>query len=214
MKKAESDSEPLLFDLPLQKAEGYDAEPLLRPNPAPSRPGSRPRADEGVRQELLFKEAGSEASAQPLRRGESRTSDSDEEERVLVRHGVGMKDRLLGGIADLGIHATTLAATALAVVLMDVALKSTVWPAFAVLGVIFSFFYCVISLAFWGQTPGMAWIGHVGRSVTDEPLTFGQAILRWLGVILTLMLAGLPLLIALTGRSLADRLSDSKTIEA
>jgi RDD family len=210
MKKAESDSEPLLFDLPLQETKG-EAEALLRPNPAPPRSAPK-RSDEGVRQELLFKEAHLETSPQPLRRGFSRSPDEDDE--VLVRSGVGLKDRLLGGIADLGIHATTLAATALGVVLMDVTLKPAAWPAFAVLGVVFSFFYCVISLAFWGQTPGMAWIGHVGRSVTDEPLTFGQAILRWLGVLLTLILAGLPLLIALTGRSLADRLSDSKTVEA
>ena len=87
-------------------------------------------------------------------------------------------------------------------------------PPLLVFALLFSFLYSVFSLAFWGQTPGMAWAGQLARSVTGEPLTFGQTALRWLGGLLTLLLAGLPLLLALAGgRSLADRISDSKTLQ-
>ena len=77
----------------------------------------------------------------------------------------------------------------------------------------FSFLYSVISLAFWGQTPGMAWAGLVARSIAGEPLSFGQTALRWLGSWLTWATLGLAGLLALTGRSLADRLSGSATYE-
>ncbi len=75
----------------------------------------------------------------------------------------------------------------------------------------FSFLYSVVSLAFWGQTPGMAWSGLVARTDETEPLSFGQTALRWLGSWLTWALGGLPGLLALTGRSLADRISGSAT---
>ena len=75
----------------------------------------------------------------------------------------------------------------------------------------FSFLYSVISLAFWGQTPGMAWVGLVTRTVAGEPLSFGQTALRWVGSWLTWATLGLAGLSALTGRSLADRVSGSAT---
>ncbi len=75
----------------------------------------------------------------------------------------------------------------------------------------FSFLYTVVSLAFWGQTAGMAWFGLTARESPQFPLSFTQACIRWLGGLLTLSLAGLPLLLALGGRSLSDRLSRSKT---
>ncbi|MBZ0149688.1 MAG: branched-chain amino acid ABC transporter permease [Pseudorhodoplanes sp.] len=69
----------------------------------------------------------------------------------------------------------------------------------------------VISLAFWGQTPGMAWVGLVARTVAGEPLSFGQTALRWAGSWLTWATLGLAGLSALSGRSLADRVSGSAT---
>jgi uncharacterized RDD family membrane protein YckC len=77
----------------------------------------------------------------------------------------------------------------------------------------FSFVYFVVPLAFWGGTPGMIWSGLVARHAVSEPLSFGQAVLRWLGAWLTWSLAGLPGLLALTGRSLTDRLSRSATYD-
>jgi len=78
----------------------------------------------------------------------------------------------------------------------------------------FSFVYAVVPLAFWGRTPGMALVRILARGGDGGPLTFGQTALRWFGGVLTLALAGLPLLLALPalgGRSLADRLSGTRT---
>ena len=122
------------------------------------------------------------------------------------------RDRVLSGLLDLGIQLLVLGATVAAVHAMGIALAPGAAVPFALLGLIFSFLYWFIPLAFWGQTPGMAWVGNSATSLADEPLTFGQSVLRWLGALLTLALAGLPLLLALGGRSLTDRLSDSKTV--
>ena len=140
--------------------------------------------------------------------GDSETLEQDlpEEEGVLPQ------DRLLGGLADLTIHLATLGLMIVAVQLMGVPVAWADWPAFGGLTVIFSFLYSVIPLAFWGHTPGMAWVGHTARSETDEPLSFGQTALRWTGAVFTVFLLGLPLLLAFSGRSLADRISDSKTL--
>jgi len=86
------------------------------------------------------------------------------------------------------------------------------WPAFAVFLLSFSFLYAVVPLAFWGHTLGMTWAGLTAVSAGGEPLSFDQTARRWLGALLTLAAAGLPLLFALSGRSLADRLSGSRTL--
>ncbi len=122
------------------------------------------------------------------------------------------QDRWLSGLVDLAAQLAAAALAVLATYLLEAPAELGDWPAFAVLALVFSFLYWVVPLAFWGQTPGMAWIGHVARSLSDEPLTFGQTFLRWLGALITLALAGLPILLALGGRSLTDRLSDSKTV--
>lgn len=77
--------------------------------------------------------------------------------------------------------------------------------------VAFSFVYAVVPLAFWGGTPGMIWAGLIARTPSSEPLSFGQSVLRWLAGWATFGLLGLPGLLALTGRSLVDRLSASAT---
>ncbi|MGE5234023.1 MAG: RDD family protein [Acidobacteriota bacterium] len=83
-----------------------------------------------------------------------------------------------------------------------------------IFGAIFSFAYAVVPLAFWGQTPGMAWAGIVARTTSGESLSFGQAARRWLGGWITALLGGVPGLLALSGRSLVDRLSGSRTLNA
>lgn len=76
----------------------------------------------------------------------------------------------------------------------------------------FSFLYEIFPLAFWGCTPGMARMGFVARGRDGQTLTFSQAGLRWLGSVLTVATVGVPLILtATTGRSLADRLSSSRT---
>lgn len=74
-----------------------------------------------------------------------------------------------------------------------------------------SFVYFVVPLAFWGATPGMSWAGLVAKTSATEPLSFGQAAMRWVGTWITWATLGLAGLLALTGRSLADRLSGSST---
>lgn len=122
------------------------------------------------------------------------------------------KDRLLAGSLDLGIQVLVLGGAVAAVRAMGVPVRLADGLPFALFGLVFSFLYWFIPLAFWGQTPGMAWVGHSAVSLSDEPLTFGQTLLRWCGALLTVALAGLPLLLAFAGRSLSDRLSESKTV--
>ncbi len=121
-------------------------------------------------------------------------------------------DRLLGGLADLAAQLIALGLAIAATHSIGVVVTVADWMPFGVLALVFSFLYWAVPLAFWGQTPGMAWVGHVARSSNGEPLSFGQTFLRWLGSVLTLTLAGLPLLLALTGRSLTDRISGSQTL--
>jgi len=76
----------------------------------------------------------------------------------------------------------------------------------------FSFLYQTFPLAFWGCTPGMARVGIVARNRDGQALSFSQAALRWLASVLTVSFLGLPLiLMATSGRSLADRFSGSQT---
>lgn len=121
-------------------------------------------------------------------------------------------ERALAGLADLGINGLMLAIAALASHFVGVQVSLDLWVPFVGLSLVTSFLYWIIPLAFWGQTPGMAWLGNIARSFDDEPLSFGQALLRWLGAWITAGLLGLPQLLALGGRSLTDRLSDSKTL--
>lgn len=126
---------------------------------------------------------------------------------------VGVLDRLLGGLIDLGLHVVVLLVVGAGSWLLGAALRTEDWPAYAVFLLLFSLLYTAIPLAFWGQTPGMMRVGHVARTGEGEPLTFGQTALRWIGALVTVALAGLPLLLALgaQSRSLADRMSGSYT---
>jgi hypothetical protein len=122
-------------------------------------------------------------------------------------------ERLLGGLADLTVHLGVLAASLLAMSSLSLLPAPDQWPGFLVFLLCFSFLYHVVPLAFWGQTPGMAWRGLRARDAGGEPLSFGQSGLRWLGALVTVGLLGLPLLLALHGGgSLSDRASRSRTL--
>lgn len=138
--------------------------------------------------------------------------DADDEPFAAPDGAAPFVERLLGGLTDLFIQAALVGAAWAGTTQMDVRVELADWPPFAVLALVVSFLYSFIPLAFWGQTPGMAWRGHVAVSLDESPLRFGQTTLRWLGSLLTLGLVGLPLLLAFTGRTLSDRLSDSKTL--
>jgi uncharacterized RDD family membrane protein YckC len=124
-----------------------------------------------------------------------------------------LSKRLRAACGDLAILLAAGAVAAIGATLLGAELDLASLPALLVFLLSFSFLYCVVSLAFWGQTPGMAWSGLIARSEETEPLSFGQTALRWLGHWLTWALLGLPGLLALSGRSLTDRMSGSSTYE-
>jgi len=84
------------------------------------------------------------------------------------------------------------------------------WPGYALVGLVLSFLYVGFSLLFWGKTPGMQHAGLIAGSRDGSQLTIAQALLRWLGGVCTVALAGLPTLLDLgEGGSLSDRISGS-----
>ncbi len=217
--------EPALFDLPLtpppgglhpESGEPREAPPRRSGRRATAPPESLPLFGEGEEPAEAPARSAPErryepVSAEPLHRpvpvpAPARASGPEEQPTapLAARARAAAGDLLVllavGGIAAVGAQAMG---------------ASLGWFALAPLGcflLAFSFLYSVVSLAFWGQTPGMAWSGLVARTDATEPLSFGQTALRWLGGWLTWALAGLPGLLALSGRSLVDRLSRSETL--
>jgi len=125
---------------------------------------------------------------------------------------VGIGRRAAAGAADLLVHVAVAVLALTGCRTLGVMPAFADWPAFGVFLLSFSFLYTVVPLAFWGHTLGMTWAGLTAESTGGEPLSFDQTARRWLGALLTLATAGLPLLLALGGRSLADRLSGSRTL--
>ena len=117
---------------------------------------------------------------------------------------------LLAGLADLGLHLVIVVVAAFAAVLLDLPVHVGQWPGFLAFALAFSFLYTALPLAFWGQTPGMSLCGLRALDGSRQ-LSFGQTLVRWVAALLTVALAGLPLLLARSGRPLADRLSRSQT---
>jgi uncharacterized RDD family membrane protein YckC len=206
-KKRPTELELPLFDLPLHANDemrdgGVPGGTALLEEPV-EEPVDFPRAD------LTLDDEPPETPRSDPEPVPAAAEESDEPEEEVP---APPRDRLLSGLLDLGIQLLVLGGAAASVHAMGIELRPGDAPPFAVLELIFSFLYWFIPLAFWGQTPGMAWVGNSAVSVDDEPLTFGQSVLRWLGALLTFALLGLPMALALGGRSLTDRLSDSKTI--
>lgn len=201
-----SREEPQLFDLPL------DPEPPRKRQRESRAVGKKKQQAEPEQVELPF-EAIEEADLEPkadeeyphLEENELEDLEDEEVEESLVL------ERLYAGLADLVVHLAVLV-----IVLAGMGSFGIVpgWhhvPPLLLFLLPFSFVYSVVPVAFWGQTPGMAWRELRCSGDGDLPLTAGQAIMRWIGGLLTLLLCGLPLLFLLTERSLADRLSGSRT---
>jgi len=189
MPRPEKPDEPLLFDLPLAERQRPVPEKAA---PAPKRPLIADEPEEPGDDE------------EPL--------EVDEERGRGGRNGAGA--RIAAGAADLLVHAAVLVVLLVGVHMMGVRPARTDWPALGVFLLAFSFLYMVVPLAFWGHTLGMAWVGLSARNQDGEPLTFDQTARRWLGGLLTLGFAGLPILLTRKGRSLTDRLSGSATYAA
>jgi uncharacterized RDD family membrane protein YckC len=189
----EETEDQLLFDLPLDPAATVSSRP--EPRRAPVRP--------------LVKAAPAPAPPAPIARDEDDQEADLPEEASDARAGLG--SRLAAGMADLLVHAAVLMLALIGTRLLGVRTTLADAPALGVFLLAFSFLYTIVPLAFWGHTLGMAWSGLISQNRDGEPLTFDQTARRWLGAVLTLAAAGLPLLLALGGRSLADLLSGSVT---
>jgi len=200
--------EPALFDLPLHDAhEAGEAE--SKRSPAKRRPAEAP-APQAL--SLFPEETPIVAAVKPPEVKAPVESPRPGPRPVpppatpLPR--IGLAPRLVAGLADFAVHL----AVALLLVAGSRALgvdRTPPWPPIAICLLLFSFVYFVVPLAFWGNTPGMAWRGLQARSRGGDPLSFGQASRRWLGAVATALLAGLPALGALRGRSFTDLVSGS-----
>lgn len=188
--KPNEPEEPMLFDLPLSRDEPDEPEePILRER---KRPAREPRRTGPV----------------PV----PPPAVEDEEPPATARSGLaGRGRRIASGLADLVVHAAVAVLALLGCRGLGVEPQLSEAPAFVLFLAAFSFLYTVLPLAFWGHTPGMAWAGITSRNRDGEPLTFDQTVRRWLGAILTLALAGLPILLSIRGRSLPDWISGSAT---
>lgn len=193
--------EPLLFDLPLEPQRGRTAPPAAPASERKRAPRAAPR-EESPERELRFEEP--DELPAPAATGAKA--------RPAGRAGVGSRISAAG--ADLLVHASVAVGVLVGCRFMGVHPVLSDWPAVALFLLSFSFLYTVVPLAFWGHTPGMAWAGLDARSRDGEPLAFDQTARRWIGGILTLLLLGLPLLLAFGGRSLSDLLSGSETLSS
>lgn len=197
----EPTDEPLLFDLPLEPERERPVERKRASRPAA--PPAAPIVPEPDLGSILDE-------TDPALRARSARETQEGEEEETGRADIG--SRIAAGAADLLVHGAVIVGVLLGCRSMGVRPVLSDWPAFAVFLLSFSFLYTVVPLAFWGHTPGMAWRGLDARSRDGEPLAFDQTARRWLGAIVTSLFLGLPLVLALGGRSLSDLLSGSETL--
>jgi uncharacterized RDD family membrane protein YckC len=222
--------EPLLFDLPLSREP--EAAPPSEREPRQGR--ERPREDGGGPERVARARAARdeepaptngqralrqlELAAAPERVASPRTAAPAErgkrEAAEPANSHAARGRRLLAGCADLAVHLALLVGVVGAGRAFGVRPNVNDWPGLLLFLLAFSFFYTVVPLAFWGHTLGMAWSGIVAHNRDGEPLSFDQTARRWLGGLLTLALAGLPLALAFRGRTLTDLLSGSETYPA
>jgi len=216
--------EPNLFDLPLgpppaggepePTGDALEVEAAAPPARERRRRSVRPAPPETL---SLFEEGAPQPPRAELRQTGGRPTplarvpaEPEEEEP----DDVALVARLRAAAGDLVVFAAIGAVAAVGSRALGAEIGVAQLAPLAIFVLAWSFLYSVIALAFWGQTPGMAWAGILARGADGEPLSFGQTALRWAGTWLTVALLGLPGLLALTGASLADRLSGSRVYEA
>lgn len=119
--------------------------------------------------------------------------------------------RFIAALLDLVALVAALGFSLLSLRLLEVPIDRAVLMPLAVFLGSFSFLYQVMPLAFWGHTPGMAYAGIHSRAKGGEFMTIQQCILRWVGWVLTLASGGLAALVALSGVSLSDLLSRTRS---
>lgn len=209
MSRRQPAEESLLFDLPLDRTPTAAPEPAAPAVVAESEQPGLP----------LKSPAEAEVGEEAAGRSPADQSPADDgppagvrpiEERPPGRLAM-LRLRAIGGVIDLAVLAAVLIVLLVLLLTQGVRPGLDDWPAGALFLLTFSFLYSVLPLAFWGQTPGMALANLRASTVDGRPLTFRQAVSSWLGSVLTVALGGLPLLLALGGRSLSDRISGSIT---
>jgi hypothetical protein len=206
------EAEPMLFDLPLEAPAPADRRARRGVARAPVQVDLFAAAEEALEEEI--ERAAEEEQDEADERAAAASGEIEVESAREAQTGpviAGVFTRLLAGCADAVLHLGVLGGAYLGVLALDVEPGLDDWPAFALLLISFSFLSSVVSLAFWGQTAGMAWRGLQTRDRLQRPLTFRQAALRWLAGLLTFATAGLPLLFTLGGASLADWVSRTVT---
>ena len=183
-------SEPL-FDLPLDQ-------------------GTTAESAQGARQPELPLDAAGDRSSDPpsVAVASAVASDGSREAQESGPAGRPFRRRLTGGLIDLAAHLGVLALAVTGSAWLGVPPSRSSLLPLVLFGAGFSFIYHVLPLVFWGRTPGMATQELTARSLDGRPLTIGQAVRRWLGLLLNLVFLGLPFAI-LRERSLSDRLSRS-----
>jgi uncharacterized RDD family membrane protein YckC len=202
--------DPGLFDdLPLQQDTRREPEPP--PAPQVHKPRATKPPEEPAESLPLFTDAPASRSAPASPPAEV----FDAATRPAWRPVVPFPAQISAGLIDLGIVLAVGIVAWLGLVVMGVQVDLVGSGFLAIFLLPFSFLYQIFPLAFWGRTPGMARVGLVARGRDGKSLSFSQAVMRWLASLLTVGLLGLPwILTATTGRSLADRLSDSQTLPA
>ncbi len=209
--KPDEPEEPMLFDLPLSAPGGDEPEepPMRR---APARRSAEPREERTPEPARTSRTGPVPVPSTPRAARVARDAeDSGEEPDVPADEFAKRGSRIAAGLADLVVHAAIGMGALFGCWALSVRPTLAEMPAGGLFLLAFSFLYIVLPLAFWGHTPGMAWAGITAHNRDGEPLTFDQTARRWLGAVLTFLLAGLPLLLAFGGRSLTDWISGSAT---
>lgn len=205
-RRSQSEPEPTLFDLPLDGPIDGELPAGEAPWDAEAPVGAAPPAAEPARP------WGADPLSLPLGEPEAPREPDDREQLAPATLPVALSARFLAGLADLAVHLAVAVTLLFGARLLGVAAGPGEGPAILLFLLVFSFLYAAVPLAFWGQTPGMAWAGLAARTPAGETLTFRQTALRWLGGVVSVLLLGLPVLLAVRGGgSLADRLSGSTT---
>lgn len=93
------------------------------------------------------------------------------------------------------------------------------WPAliaFSGFVLLLSFHYFVVSWAVWGRTVGGSIFDTRVALLDGSPIDFRNASLRWLWMLVSVATCGLGFLVGIVpgGRSLADRMSNSRSLLA
>lgn len=192
------EKEPLLFDLPSAEEHKPVRREAVARREAQSTTGT-PREDRG-------------AKVVPLFPGSIATAASVLDAATVVSADSSLGRRLAAATISGSLQAIGLGVTAALAWRMLPPGSEMAWLPFGFFALLWSCAFTAIPLAFFRRTAGMAVVGLRASSLDRSPLSFGQAFRRWLGGLLTVLLAGLPGLLATRGRSLADRLSGSRTL--